>query len=155
MSQTRRAEIVMLLADGFEEAAVGVILTHLRQQGLAVKLVGLRSRPVNGAHGLTIVPDYSLDRLLEGAGPLLAVILPAGPDHLNRLRLDPRVGSLLQHGLEQGSLVVGLSAQATALVGELVDLNDAVWPVLQPEPGVSMEDFAAELARRLVDYEGR
>ncbi len=49
MTKTGRAQTILLLADGFDEAAVSIILTTLRQAGLAVSLVGLRSRRVSGA----------------------------------------------------------------------------------------------------------
>ncbi len=150
MPKTHRTQTVLLLADGFDEAAVGLILARLRQQGLAVSLVGLRSKRVSGAHGLVIVPDMSLDRLLEIASPISALILPGGAGHLARLRVDPRVSSLLQRSIVEAAILVGLGGQVAQTVVELAESNGRSIEVIKPEAGAYLEDFACTLARQLV-----
>ena len=150
MSKNDRAQVIVLLADGFEEAGVSIILTTLRQAGLAVNLVGLRSRRVSGAHGLVIVPNTSLDRMLEVSVPILALILPGGAGHLARLRVDPRVSRLLKRSIAQKAILVGLGNQVSQTVTDLVANNGQSTKIIQPKAGMYLEDFASSLAQRLV-----
>jgi hypothetical protein len=150
MSKTGHAQIILLLADGFDEAAVSIILTNLRQAGLAVNLVGLRSRRVSGAHGMIVVPNTSLDRVLEISSPILALILPGGASHLTRLRVDPRVSTLLQRSIMEETILVGLEDQVTKTIIEMTGNNGESINILEPEPGIYLEDFARTLAQQLV-----
>lgn len=150
MSKTAQPQIILLLADGFDEALVGIMLTTLRQAGLAVSLVGLRSKRVSGAHGLIIVPNTSLDRILESTPPILALILPGGTSHLARLRVDPRVSTLIQQNLLADTILVGLDDQATKMVSDLVESNCEMVKIIKPEAGMYMEDFAYSLAQKLI-----
>ncbi len=50
----------MILADNFEELEVVAILDILRQAGVCVKTIGLASGPVNGLHGVRLIPDLTL-----------------------------------------------------------------------------------------------
>lgn len=150
MSKTGRSQVILLLADGFDEAAVGIILTTLRQAGLAVNLVGLRSKRVSGAHGLMLVPNTSLERLLAALPPILALILPGGAGHLARLRLDPRVGGLIQQSLAEEALLVSLENQATKMMSDLAETNGQAMTIIEPEAGTYLEDFAITLAQQLV-----
>lgn len=152
MSKTHRAQAILLLADGFDEAGVGVILTALRQEGLAVSLVGLRARRLNGAHGLVVVPDLSLDRLLEGTAPISALILPGGANHLARLRVDPRVGLLLKRSVAEKAMLVGLDWQMEDIAGVVPEMDDHL-PWLIPEPGQPLELFAETITKRLQDFQ--
>ena len=150
MSRSGQTQVILLLADGFDEAAVSIILATLRQAGLAVSLVGLRAKRVSGAHGMVIVPNISLDGLLENSGPILALILPAGAAHLARLRLDPRVSHLLQRSIREEAILVSLGEQVSKLVVEMTETNHHSINLVEPEAGTYLEDFAASLAQRLV-----
>jgi hypothetical protein len=150
MPKTRHARVLLLLADGFDEAAVSIVLTELRQAGLAVSLVGLRSRPVNGAHGLVVVPNTSLDRVLEVSSPILALILPEGTGHLARLRVDPRVSNLLQKSIAEDAMLIGLGNQATKMILDLTEIDGEAIRITEPEAGMYLQDFARTLAQRLV-----
>jgi putative intracellular protease/amidase len=150
MSKTDHAQVILLLADGFEEAAAITILTTLRQAGLAVNLVGLRSNRVNGAHGLTIIPNTSLDQVLAALPPMLALVLPGGAAHLARLRIDPRVNTLVQHTLLEKAVLVSVENQATKLVTDLIEVNDVPYQVIEPEAGMYPEEFAHNLAQQLI-----
>jgi hypothetical protein len=152
MSKTTHGQVILLLADGFEETAVTILLTTLRQAGLAVTVVGLRSRRVNGVHGLTIVPDTSLERLLEKPPPLLAVVLPGGLGHLGRLKVDPRVGALLGRGVAEEAMLVGVGPHLAELTPHLAEEEQQIrW--LVPEPGQPLEQFATKIAQRLQDLQ--
>ncbi len=150
MSKSGQVQVILLLADGFDEAAVSLILTSLRQAGLAVSLVGLRANRVCGAHGMVIVPNISLDRLLEQSRPISALILPSGTAHLARLRVDPRVSRLLQRSLRQEAMLVSLGEQVSKLIIELAETTEYTINIVEPEADIYLEDFAAGLAQQLV-----
>jgi len=150
MSKTRRTQVILLLADGFDEAAVSVILTALRQIGLAVTVVGLRARRVSGAHGLTIVPNTSLDRLLGESLSISALILPGGLGYLSRLQIDPRVSTLLQQTMGQEALLVSLSNPVTQMIRDLAQVKGQQVKVIEPKAEMYLEAFAEVLAAQLV-----
>ena len=133
---------------------MSIIVTTLRQVGLPISLTGLRSKRVSGAHGMVIVPNTSLDRVMEKPSPIPALIIPDGAGHLARLRVDPRVRTLLQRGLAEQTILVGLGEQAAGLVVDLAESNGETLNIIQPEAGVYMEDFAATLAQRLAGATG-
>jgi hypothetical protein len=150
MPKPSRAQTILLLADGFDEAAVGIILTALRQEGLAVSLVGLRAKRVSGAHGLVIVPDTSLDRFLEVAAPIAALILPGGSNHLARLKVDPRVEVLLKRSVAEKAILVGVDRQMKKLTHSVAEMDYALsW--LMPEPDQYLEQFATTIIQGLQD----
>lgn len=152
MPKTDHGQVILLLADGFGEMAFTILLVTLREAGLAVLVVGLRSGRVNGAHGLMIVPDISMDRLLEKMPPILALILPSGIGHLGRLQIDPRVGALLGQCVEEKAMLVGLGPHIAELTDHYTGLEHPIsW--LVPDPGQQLEQFATILARRLQDLQ--
>ena len=154
MPKTEHGQVILLLADGFNETAVTILLITLREAGLAVLVVGLRSGRVNGAHGLMIIPDMSLDRLLEKTPPILAVLLPNGMGHLGRLQIDPRVGTLLSRSIEEQALLVGLGPHVTELTDHSIGLECPIMWIV-PESNQSIEQFAIMIARRLQDLQER
>jgi hypothetical protein len=149
MSKSAQSQILMLLADGFDEAAMGTILTTLRQAGLAVSLVGLRSNRVSGAHGLTIVPNASLDRIVVVRPPVRALIVPGGTGHLARLRVDPRVNMLIQSCVNQEADLISLDAQATQMIRQMAESARKATKIIEPEAGIYMEEFARNLVHHL------
>lgn len=150
MSKTEHAQVNLLLADGFDEGAVSIVSIVLRQAGLPVSLVGLRAKQVRGAHGLIIVPNTSLDRVLEESSPILALILPGGAGHLARLRTDPRVKNLLQQVVAERIMLVSLGDEITQMMIELVGTSPEPVNIVQPHKGMHMEEFASKLVQHLV-----
>lgn len=142
--------VIFLLADGFDELSVVVSLTHLRQAGLAVHLIGLRAKRVRGASGLIVVPDTSLDRFLAAPASILALVLPGGAGHLTRLRMDPRVVTLLQLGIKENATLVGLADYVIKPFLESVEADPKIVRIIEPEVGLHSEAFAYMLAQELI-----
>lgn len=152
MPKIDRGQVVLLLADGFEELGVTILLTTLRQAGLAVTLVGLRSGRVNGVHGLTIIPNISLDTLLEQKPSILALALSSGVGYLGRLRVDPRVRMLLTQSVEQKAMLIGLKPYVADLTDLIATVDRQIcW--LMPEPYQQLEHFATIIAQQLQDIQ--
>ncbi|MCB0168215.1 MAG: DJ-1/PfpI family protein [Anaerolineae bacterium] len=120
MSNFRHGQTVMLLADGFDETPTISVLIALREAGLRTKLVGLRSKPTAGAHGIMLIPDLSLSQLLEMKSAICALILPGGGGHLERLRQDPRVNFILQSSADSDVAFVTIDQGAANLLEEYI-----------------------------------
>lgn len=150
--------VLVVIADGFEEADAIVILSLLRQAGIYVKSVGLTSGLIGSARGVWIMPDLTLADLdrLTNAESISVIILPEGRQSLARLEVDPRVHRLLRQVVAQRGHIVtsadGLRVpRAAALWGdEPGETGDSQrMPVLLREPGQSPEALALDLIRRL------
>ena len=152
MKKARHAHIVLLLADGFEEAFIMIILTTLRDAGLRVTIVGLRSRQIIGAHGVVIKPDLSLDRVLEVNLSIMSLILPDGGGHIERLRSDPRVNILLQERLDGEVSVIGLGSRACKFLQEYVD--DTIRCVSLYNGETCSDDLARQITSQLLEFGG-
>lgn len=151
--------VLMLIADGFEEAETIVLLSALRQAGLCVKCVGLTSGLVSSAHGVWLRPDLAfadLDPLLQTTAISL-LILPRGKLCLARLEADPRVHKLLGRVIEQqGQIVTGPDglplARAAAVKNTEPEEPEGDWagPLVLYNSAKSLETFVQNLIRRLL-----
>lgn len=150
MGRTRHTHIVLLLADGFEEAVVITLLTTLREAGLRATTVALRSEQVTGAHGVVIKPDASLDRLLEMDLPISALILPEGGGHLERLGRDPRVALLLRNRLVDNAEMVGLGKRACKFL-EAYSSNAAIRCISLGGGETCINNLARQIAAQLLE----
>jgi len=150
MSNSRHGQAIILLADGFEEKPVGTFLTTLREAGLSVNLVGLRTKQVSGVHGLTIVPDMSLERLLDMAHTIRAIILPDGVSHLARLRQDPRV-NLLSEKVSDKVILIGLGPQTEQVICASFKPHANNFLILGQEANLDLDDFAQSVAHQLME----
>lgn len=101
------------LADGFEEIEAVVIVDVLRRAGVEVRMAGLASGPVRGAHGITLATDCGLDEV--DASELAMLVLPGGMPGTANLLADERVLALVR-GLESsGRTVAAICAAPTVL----------------------------------------
>lgn len=71
--------VYVLLAPGFEEIEALAPVDILRRAGVEVQTVGIQFKEVEGAHGITVTADISLDDLNREAMEML--VLPGGPGH--------------------------------------------------------------------------
>ncbi|MCP4289824.1 MAG: DJ-1/PfpI family protein [Gammaproteobacteria bacterium] len=105
---TAQDYIFVLWGDHFEEAVATIFVTELRKAGLRVKVVGLSQRRTRGAHGLSLVPDLTLEEALPLANRTACLIIPCPATGLNRLASDPRLADFLhQAQANQATIVVG------------------------------------------------
>lgn len=98
--------VFVLWGDRFEEAVATIFITTLREAGLRVKVVGLSQRRIRGVHGLTLVPDLTLEEALPLAPQTTCLIIPCQAACLNRLASDPRLADFIRQA-NQATFVVG------------------------------------------------
>lgn len=126
--------VYLLLANGFEEAEALVTADLLRRAEVEVKLVGLDSLTVTGAHGITVTADCLLTDTEEAAE---MVILPGGMGGVNNIMADPDALVLVRRTARQGGYVAAICAAPTILAHlELLDGREAVvYPGMEDEMG--------------------
>jgi 4-methyl-5(b-hydroxyethyl)-thiazole monophosphate biosynthesis len=88
------ARVLVPLAEGFEETEAVTIIDLLRRADIEVVTAGLEEGAVTGSHGITLVPDTSLELAL-GQDYDMAV-LPGGMPGADHLENDERVIGLLR-----------------------------------------------------------
>jgi 4-methyl-5(b-hydroxyethyl)-thiazole monophosphate biosynthesis len=172
------ASVLIPVADGSEELEAVTLIDLLRRAGIEVVVAGLQPGPVTCSRGTVLVPDVSLDEVLERDFDM--VVLPGGlpgADHLDR---DERIHSLLKRMADAGRFTAAICAapkvlanaglldnrQATSYPGVIDGMDLPATrvvdrPVVQDGkvitsrgPGTAM-DFALALIEQLVGAEQR
>ncbi|MCF7802502.1 MAG: DJ-1/PfpI family protein [Candidatus Marinimicrobia bacterium] len=86
--------VLVPLADGFEEIEAITIIDILRRAGAQVITAGLSVRQVRGSHGIKVTADAVLDDVLDKDFDM--IVLPGGVPGAPNLALDERVITLIQ-----------------------------------------------------------
>ena len=172
------ARALVPLAEGCEELEAVTVIDLLRRAGVEVITAGLGEGPVRASRGVVLVPDTTLDAVLDE--PFDMVVLPGGLPGADHLDQDPRVHRLLQRMAQQQRYTAAICAapkvlasaglldgrRATGYPGVLeglelprveVDLQPVVRDgrvITSRGPGTAM-DFALELIETLIDAETR
>ena len=166
------SRVLVPLAQGCEELEAITITDLLVRAGVDVTTAGLDAQPVTASRGTTIIPDTTIDQVLDQVFDL--VVLPGGLPGADHLRDDANVQTLLKSHAGQGKYIGAICAapkavaaagllegkKATAYPGVLEALDDAEIDVKQSAieidgnivtsrgPGTAM-DFALTLIELL------
>jgi len=81
--------VLVPLATGCEEIEAVTIIDLLRRAGIEVTVAGLEAGPVLASRGVRLLPDTTLDTVVEASFDL--VVLPGGAEGARRLGQDPRL----------------------------------------------------------------
>jgi 4-methyl-5(b-hydroxyethyl)-thiazole monophosphate biosynthesis len=123
---------VLLLAVGFEEIEAISIVDTLRRAGIEVTIAGLQAGAIEGAHGVKVVPDTTIEQQIE-VKKFDAVILPGGnPGYLN-LGKDHRVLDAVKNAFELGKIVAAICAAPSVLAqaGILKGKQATIYPGME------------------------
>lgn len=102
------AYIFILWSDGFDEEVASIFVAELRQVGLLVKVIGLSRQHASGAHGLILVPDFTLDQALPLATETACLIIPCQTLPSKHLNNDPRIRKFIEQiNANQALFLVG------------------------------------------------
>ena len=140
--------VFVLWGEGFDEAVAAILVTELRELGLLVKVIGLIPGQINGARGLALAPDLTLDQALPLASQTVGLIIPAVSRWSESFNNDPRLHQLFEQALShQAIVVIGHWDDATAANLRLPLLtNDHI--IIYPQ-AADLFKFAHELAKLL------
>ncbi|MCL2056271.1 MAG: DJ-1/PfpI family protein [Oscillospiraceae bacterium] len=112
--------VYVFFAHGFEEIEAITPLDILRRAGLEVQSVGVGSKTITGAHGITVHCDVS-DKETAGKG-LEMVVLPGGMPGTANLGGSKRVQFCLDYCIAKG-IWIGAICAAPSILGARGDLK--------------------------------
>jgi 4-methyl-5(b-hydroxyethyl)-thiazole monophosphate biosynthesis len=137
------ATVLVPLAQGCEELEAVTIIDLLRRAGVTVTVAGLDAGPVTASRGVVLLPDTTLDAVLDQDFDL--VVLPGGLGGAQRLEADRRISALLRRMAEQGRYVAAICAAPRVLVnaGLVEGRTITAYPgVLDDQEGIRLSSAA-------------
>ncbi len=105
--------IYLFLAEGFEEIEALTPVDILRRAGLDVRTVGIGSKTVTGAHGISVEADMSEDEALDTAAEM--IILPGGMPGTLNLDASPVVQAAIDNAIKADAFIAAICAAPTIL----------------------------------------
>lgn len=129
------AAVLIPLAEEFEELEAVTVIDLLRRAGIEVVTAGLQEGPVTASRGTVVVPDTTLDAVMEREFDMIA--LPGGAGTKN-LDADARVHRLLErhHAAQRFIAAVCAAPKVLANAGLLDGRTATSYP-----GAVTAEDF--------------
>ena len=101
-------QVLIPVADGFEDMEVVICSDILRRAGCQVTIVALRPGPVIAGRGLCLVPDTTWDELADTE--MDVIVLPGGAAGVENLEKHGPLLELLQQRKQQGKLIAAICA---------------------------------------------
>ena len=118
------ATALVPLAQGCEELEAVTLIDLFRRAGVTVTVAGLEAGPVTASRGVVLLPETTLDAVLDQDFDLVA--LPGGLGGAQRLEADRRIAALLRRMTEQGHYVAAICAAPKVLASAgLLDGREA------------------------------
>ena len=108
--------VLVPIAPGFEEIETITVVDILRRSGARVTLARTEEGPLKGSRGILVLPDDSLNHIMEKDFDL--IVLHGGQPGTDNLRKDARVTQLLKK-------MDGLSKNIAAICAAPLVLMDA------------------------------
>ena len=161
---------LIILAPGYEELEAVAVVDILRRADVDILIAALDPGPVPSARDVKIVPDVTLDEVLDTDFDL--IVLPGGIDSTEALASNDGVISMLKRQIEDKRLVGAICAAPTVLDrhglsrGKVIACHPVCWDAVKQStlsqdrvvqdgqiitsqgPGTALE-FALRLVERL------
>jgi 4-methyl-5(b-hydroxyethyl)-thiazole monophosphate biosynthesis len=137
------AHVLVPLAQGCEELEAVTMIDLLRRANVKVTVAGLEKGPVTASRGVVLMPETTLDAVLDQDFDL--VVLPGGLGGAQRLEADQRITALLRRMTEQGRYVAAICAAPKVLVsaGLVKGREVTAYPgILDDQSGVRLSSAA-------------
>lgn len=127
------ATALVFLATGFEEIEAVTVVDILRRCGVDVTVAGLAADAVEGAHGMRLVPDTTVEEVV--VSDFDAVICPGGAPGFENLRKDKRVIAMIREAFTSNKLVAAICASPAVLsdAGILKNRVCTIYPGMEKE----------------------
>lgn len=107
------SHVLVPLAQGCEELEAITITDLLVRAGVEVTTCGLDDQPVKASRGATIIPDVSIDEVVDNNFDM--IVLPGGLPGADHLRDDARVQSIIKRHAQAGRHIGAICAAPRAL----------------------------------------
>jgi 4-methyl-5(b-hydroxyethyl)-thiazole monophosphate biosynthesis len=106
-------QVIVPLADGFEEIEAVAAIDILRRAGLDVVVAGVGATDVTGSHGIRVTADVEIAGY--DAAAAAAVVLPGGMPGTTHLAASEDVARIVREVDARGGLVAAICAAPTVL----------------------------------------
>ncbi|UCB55904.1 MAG: DJ-1/PfpI family protein [Thiotrichales bacterium] len=151
------SRVLVPLAQGCEELEAITITDLLVRAGIEVTTAGLDHRPVTASRGTTIIPDTSIETVLDQTFDL--IVLPGGLPGADNLRDDANVQTLLKNHADKGKYIGAICAapKAVAAAGLLEGKTATAYPgVLEAldDRQIAVKNSAIEIDGNIVTSRG-
>lgn len=105
--------VLVPLANGCEELEAITITDLLVRAGISVTTAGLDNQPVTASRGTRIIPDTSIDQVVNNTYDM--IVLPGGLPGADYLRDDERIQQLLKRHSQHKKFLAAICAAPKAL----------------------------------------
>lgn len=149
------ATVLVLLAHGCEEVEAVTVIDLLRRAQVDVVVAGLESGPVTASRGVILIPDTTLNEVLERDFDM--IVLPGGAGGAQRLEADRRVIRLLQRMTDADRYVAAICAapKVLASAGLLQGRRATSYPgALDEVSGLTFSDESVVQDGRMITSQG-
>jgi len=151
------SQVLVPLAQGCEELEAITITDLLVRAGIEVTTAGLDKQPVTASRGITIIPDTSIDAVLDKTYDL--IVLPGGLPGADHLRDDENIQKLLKNHADKGKYIGAICAapKAVAAAGLLEGRKATAYPGVLEALGneqIDVKDSAIEIDGNIVTSRG-
>jgi 4-methyl-5(b-hydroxyethyl)-thiazole monophosphate biosynthesis len=151
------SRVLVPLAQGCEELEAITITDLLVRAGIEVTTAGLDDQPVTASRGTTIIPDTSIDTVLDQTFDL--IVLPGGLPGADHLMEDENIQALLKSHADKGKYIGAICAapKAVAAAGLLDGKKATAYPgVLEAldNAQIDVKDTAIEIDGKIVTSRG-
>ena len=142
------SHVLVPLAQGCEELEAITITDLLVRAGITVTTCGLDDQPVTASRGITIIPDTSIDNVLNESFDL--IVLPGGLPGADHLRDNAQLQSLIKKQAADSKYVAAICAapkalaQAGILEGKTATSFPGVLAALD-SPNITISENAVEI----------
>jgi len=151
------SHVLVPLAQGCEELEAITITDLLVRAGVSVTTCGLDEQPVKASRGTTIIPDTSIDKIMDNTFDL--IVLPGGLPGADHLRDDARLQSLLKKQAEQNKYLAAICAapkalaEASVLEGKTATSFPGTLEALN-NPNITISKNAVEVDGKIITSRG-
>ena len=151
------SHVLVPLAQGCEELEAITIMDLLVRAGIHVTTCGLDDQPVKASRGTTIIPDTSIDKILNQTFDLIA--LPGGLPGADHLRDNQQLQSLIKKQAADNKYLAAICAASKALAsaGVLEGKSATSYPgvlTALKNNNITITDNAVEIDGNIVTSRG-
>jgi 4-methyl-5(b-hydroxyethyl)-thiazole monophosphate biosynthesis len=151
------SRVLVPLAQGCEELEAITITDLLTRAGVDVTTAGLDENPVTASRGTRIIPDTSIDRVMDQEYDL--VVLPGGLPGADHLRDNAQVQALIKKQAADGRYIGAICAAPKALAeaGLLEGKSATAYPGVLEALGnnqIDVKNSALEIDGNIVTSRG-
>jgi len=145
------------LAQGCEELEAITLTDLLVRAGITVTTCGLDAQPVIASRGITILPDTSIDKVMNETFDL--IVLPGGLPGADHLRDDAQLQTLIKRHAADNKYVAAICAapKALAQAGLLTGKKATAYPGVLAALGnssISISESAVEIDGKIITSRG-